>query len=409
MNNLLAVCLLLVYSFFICICQDFDISPSEPRASSDLINWDYHHDYELMNTTLHQIAEDYPEACHLTYVEPLTNENRKLFVMIISDNPTVNEPGEPEFKYIANMHGDEVVGRELMLRLIYHLCSGYGKDEEITELVDSLHIFIMPSMNPDGYERGRRTNAKGVDLNRDFKDQFNGNPSSIEPEVHAVMSWIERHDFMLSANLHGGSVVANYPFDGNSNHRSGEYSACKDDEAFKNIAYTYAKSNPTMKNNREFHNGITNGAEWYVLYGGMQDWNYLWNGCMELTLELSYTKWPSASSLSSYWRENQQSLIDYMKKSLEGIHGVVSTEDGCSAVRAKVYFKDASGKELQWVRTDRQHGDFHKFVLPGVYEVTVKGATCEEKAYNDKVISQVTVAANPAANQPLEIVLSRSS
>lgn len=37
-----------------------------------------------------------------------------------------------------------------------------------------------------------------------------------------------------------------------------------------------------MATSKEFQGGITNGAQWYPLYGGMQDWNYMAADCMEV-------------------------------------------------------------------------------------------------------------------------------
>lgn len=64
-----------------------------------------------------------------------------------------------------------------------------------------------------------RLNANGADLNRDFPDQFDTKETSgnildgRQNETVAVMTWIVSNPFVLSGNLHGGAVVASYPFD----------------------------------------------------------------------------------------------------------------------------------------------------------------------------------------------------
>ena len=49
------------------------------------------------------------------------------------------------------MHGNEVVGRVILLSLIQLLCDNYNHDQLLTLLVNTTRIHIMPSMNPDGY------------------------------------------------------------------------------------------------------------------------------------------------------------------------------------------------------------------------------------------------------------------
>lgn len=83
--------------------------------------------------------------------------------------------------------------------------------------------------------------------------------------------------FLLSGNLHGGSVVASYPYDDSPTHKpTGVYSKSADDEVFKYLAKAYASHHPIMKTGKPncpgeegetFPEGITNGAQWYDVEG----------------------------------------------------------------------------------------------------------------------------------------------
>lgn len=85
-------------------------------------------------------------------------EGRDLIALEISKNVRKRTLLKPMFKYVANMHGDETVGRELLIYLAQYLLNNYGKIAEVTQLVDTTDIFLMPSMNPDGFERSKVTN-----------------------------------------------------------------------------------------------------------------------------------------------------------------------------------------------------------------------------------------------------------
>ncbi|TRY80294.1 hypothetical protein TCAL_04318 [Tigriopus californicus] len=279
--------------------------------TSAAVEFKHHNNTELAEV-LQRIHNRCPDITRLYTLSETSVNGIPLYVLEITDNPGKHELMEPEMKFIANMHGNEVLGRELLLHLADYLCEEYiGGNQEIRKLVDSTRIHVLPSMNPDGWKIATdsgpgkdfligRSNANNVDLNRDFPDldkiiyspgnEFNNHlmdlvdhlDHRVQPETESVMKLIMEHPFVVSANLHGGDLVANYPFDESRNVMNPtEYSVSPDDETFRFIAQTYSTNHPRMADPQAKgcdrpessfgkQGGITNGAAWYSSHAGLK-------------------------------------------------------------------------------------------------------------------------------------------
>lgn len=264
---------------------------------------------EEIEAQLQSLANSAPHIVKLFSIGKSV-QGRNLWVAKVSRNVQVDDD-RPEFKYVANMHGDEIVGRELMVRLIADLIRSDGRDPAVTALLDRTQIYIMPSMNPDGAAAGRRANAKWVDLNRDFPDFTTGDNQNIlknrAPETQAMMVWQASRRFRLSANFHGGAEVINYPWDTTKDiHPQIDF--------VRSISLEYAKQAPYIGASSSFPQGITNGYDWYEVNGGMQDWSYYWHRDLQITVELSAQKWPPYHMVERYYTQNRAALLTYIAR-----------------------------------------------------------------------------------------------
>uniref|UniRef100_A0A672FE45 Carboxypeptidase X, M14 family member 2 n=1 Tax=Salarias fasciatus TaxID=181472 RepID=A0A672FE45_SALFA len=334
----------------------------------------------------------------------------KLYAIEISDNPGEHEVGEPEFRYTAGSHGNEVLGRELLLLLMQFMCLEYlSGNQRIRHLVEETRIHLLPSVNPDGYEKafegselsgwslGRWSND-GIDIHHNFPDlnsilweaeakkwpprkMLNHHSDSVKwivaLETRALIAWMEKMPFVLGGNLQGGELVVTFPYDRTrSQWVAREQTPTPDDHVFRWLAFSYASTHRLMTdaNRRVCHtedfakeDGTINGASWHTAAGSMNDFSYLHTNCFELSMYVGCDKFPHESELPEEWENNRESLLVFMEQVHRGIKGVVRDLQGRGIANATISVEGISHD----IRT-AVDGDYWRLLNPGEYRVTAR-------------------------------------
>jgi len=397
--------------------------------------WDEFPTYNQYVSKMEYFASTYPKLCSLQSIGT-TALGRQLLVLKISDNVSIDE-AEPEFMYSSTIHGDELTGYPLMIRLIDYLLSNYESDSEVKTLVNSTEIYINPLANPDGtyryYDNDTpitnpiRANSAGQDLNRNYPDNKAGlhdNGTIYQPETKAFMAFETSRDFVLSANFHGGTEVINYPNDNTTskhadhdfyehisneyaincqrnspsnyyNGVSGRFEAGNDHPNYMTVEYDSPENASSP--------GVTQGSIWYQVYGGRQDYMNFYRHSKEITIELSFEKFVDASELPNLWAFNKQAFLDYIKQANYGFQGIVSDESG-NPIVAEVSIANHDTLN-SYIFSNEDHGDYYRLIKGGNYNVTYKAPGYVTQTINIDVTDNtktvkniIMVATTPLAN-----------
>ncbi len=378
------------------ISFDLKMISKEEISSKTILDWDTYPTYDAYQTLMSQFQTTYPTLCRIDTILSSTPGGRKILVAKITDNVNIYED-EPQFFYTSTMHGDETTGFVLMLRMIDYLLRNYNSDNRIKNLVDNIEIYINPLANPDGTYAGgnnsvagaTRSNANNYDLNRNFPDPVAGlYPNGTrQPETQAFMNFAINKNFVMSANIHGGVEVLNYPWDCKSQLNT-------DDQWWQFVAKEYADSAHKMANNNGYFtnpytSGITNGFAWYQALGGRQDYLNYWHHCREHTLEISTTKNPSASTLPTYWNYNYLSLLNYMQEVLYGFRGIVTDSISNQPIKAKITVLNHDLDSTE-VYSNLPIGNYHRPIKAGSWSLKFDSPGYISKTFSNLDINDKT-------------------
>jgi len=287
-------------------------------------NFGPYHTYSETVAELDAIHAAYPHITTEKVSLGTTHEGRDIWAIKVSDNPELLED-EPEVLFDALHHAREVITVEVVLNTLNYLCQNYGTDPDVTFLVDHRQIWFVPVVNPDGFvynetnwpngggmwRKNRRDNGDGsygVDPNRNYPYQWggvgsSGNPAddtyrgpypASEPEVQALMGFIEAHQFVTHQSYHSHADLILIPWAYTGSHTA-------DDSLFRLIGNQMARDS-------DYDVGQA-GEVLYYCSGVTTDWAY-----GDITAKpriLSFTTevggsgfWPSASELDPLVQEN---------------------------------------------------------------------------------------------------------
>ncbi len=368
---------------------------SSALSVEEAMNWDKYPTWQQYDTIMHKFAADYPDICRLDTIG-LSVNGKAVMVLKISDNVNIDE-AETEVFYTSTMHGDELAGYVLMLRLANHLLENASNGSLEQQLIDSLEIWINPLANPDGtyYQNDtinspRRYNVNNIDLNRNFPDPTVTNPPLAHENVDMI-EFLKERNFTLSANFHSGAEVLNFPWDRGEALWDGRIHA--DSSWFFSICKRYADtvhlySTPgsylTDLFSAESYPGVTRGDDWYEVNGSRQDYVNYERACREVTMEISASKQSPASDLPILWDYNKRSLLKYLSEAFYGIHGKVRDNDSELPLEAMITVT-SHDRDSSQVFSDSLNGYFSRPIDEGSWDLKISAP-----GYHTAYISNVT-------------------
>lgn len=277
---------------------------------------------------------------------------------------------KPSLALIANIHGDEVVSREIARRFVDEL---HGA---MADLLHDVDVWVLPTMNPAGFDRRQRYNAANKDLNRcfpnrcgtrfvrgavdgplDVRGEYEDSVGIVQwvemcsaasaSEMAAVRAWLEAIGPTAVVSLHGGAEVVSIPMDCSCTQPTGRVNDTGRDYALHHEwGRAYAAANPRIRNSRLFPGGVIVGAAWYQLRGGLQDWALLGvnRTCASITVEVSNVKWPPYDDVANlYWPAARHGMRALVEKVAQGVRGRILDTNGDVVPNAVLYVEQLDG------------------------------------------------------------------
>jgi hypothetical protein len=113
------------------------------------IAWNRYYDVPEVDAVLRRLVEAYPELLTLESIGKSV-EGRDIWLVTLNNPATGAHTTKPAMYIDSSVHANEIQATETTLYSIWYLASAYGQVESLTELVDRVAFYFVPTVNPDG-------------------------------------------------------------------------------------------------------------------------------------------------------------------------------------------------------------------------------------------------------------------
>lgn len=151
----------------------FSVASAETKVA---IDWSVRYPYAELESQLSEINQTYPE---ITSLYPIGHswQERTLWCMELTD-PSVDKADKTGVAVMANIHGGERESAACAMYFAWWLAEN-SQTERVAQILSDYVVYIVPVINPDGYEQSfvcnTRQNLRPVDANGDgtaFSDPY---------------------------------------------------------------------------------------------------------------------------------------------------------------------------------------------------------------------------------------------
>lgn len=373
----------------------------------EMADWNRYPTYETYLAMMDTFAHRYPDLCTIDTLLAQTPDHHAILAAHIVQADT-SKVSKPSFFYSSTIHGDEPSGFVMMLHLIDYILTHYTTDDKVRQIVENVNLWICPLENPDGTYYfsndtlgpspiSTRANLTGRDLNRIYPWIGQENVT-LPPEATAMVRFFAQHQITMSAVMHGGAEVFNYPWD--------SWTSRERQHADRNwwlyvgrMFASLCQQNSPAGYFEDEQYGVTAGGDWYVIRRGRQDYMNYFQHCREVTIEISEDKVPASDCLPDLWSYCRSSLLSLILESCYGIQGrvtdVVTGEPLVAQVAVQSHDDDAS------VVFSDATGGYHRPIEKGSFKVvfSAEGYRCKtvDVTVQNGQATVVNVALEPLA------------